>query len=351
MAFEINTNIMSVNAQRNLMMTKQPLQHAVESLSSGLRINSAADDAAGLALATRMTSQTRGLAVSVRNANDGLSMVQTAEGSLRQITSNLQRMRELAVQASSGQYGASDVGSMQMEVNSLVENIGQIATQTRFNNRNLLDGTFSDTLAAGYYASDPQIDISVGSMNVDALGGVMSKQGGAKGSPLYLYDLHTSSRSSGLSGVGDNRWITTAASPAVYSSTAAGTAVKTPISYTGYASLLVNAASDTAGAIADTHNNYFVSRAQDAISVIDSALESVNSTNAAMGAKAVEFNAVITNLSNVIETTMAAHSRIMDADFAAETANMTKAAILQQSAISVLSQANTTPQSALALLK
>ncbi|MBF0457080.1 MAG: flagellin, partial [Nitrospirae bacterium] len=340
------------------------LKQAMERLSSGLRINSAADDAAGLAIATRMDSQTRGLTVAVRNANDGLSMVQTAGGSLNQITSDLQRMRELAVQASSGQYGASDIGSMQMEINSLVEDVGRMATQTSFNNRNLLDGTFKSNLAVSYHASDSQVSISIASMNVDNLGGVASRQGSQKTGNLYLYDLHTSNLATsvvatGTLGVGDSRWMASSASPVVKSATnsfdnngnivSGGTSKAIP--YTGYASLLVNASSDTAGAISDSHNNYFASRAMDAISVIDAALSQVGEANASMGAKSNEFNATVTSLSNVIETTTAARSRIMDADFAAETANLTKAMIIQQAGISVLSQANTQPQNVLALLK
>ncbi|MCG6551494.1 MAG: flagellin [Candidatus Magnetominusculus sp. LBB02] len=336
MAMVINTNISSIDAQRNLLMSQGPLKQAMSRLSSGLRINSAADDAAGLAIATRMDSQTRGLNVAIRDANDGLSMVQTAGGALNQITSDLQRMRELSVQAMSGQYGASDIGSMQLEINSLVEDVGRIATQTTFNNHQLLSGTFTSSLAVGYHASDSQIGISIASMNTDALGGTTFSSTGKNGALLHLADLHTAT-SSGVSGVGDGQWVSGAGAPYAFSYT-----TKAQITYTGAASLLVNDS---------TTNTGYASRASNAIAVIDGALGAVTSANAAMGAKANAFNAAVTSLSNVVETTTAASSRIMDADFAAETANLTKAMIIQQAGISVLSQANSQPQNVLALLK
>ncbi|MBF0567728.1 MAG: flagellin FliC [Nitrospirae bacterium] len=334
MAFVLNTNMMSVNAQRNLMTTEQPMQQATQRLSTGIRINSAADDAAGLSIATRMTSQSRGLNVAIRNANDGLSMVQTAEGAMGQITTDLQRMRELAVQSTSGQYGASDTGSMQMEINTLVENIGRIATETAFNNKQLLAGNYQTKLDVSYNASDASIDVNVGSMNTDVLGGKIFTSTGKNGAYLTLKDIHTAT-SSGVRGVGDGSWISGAGAPVAYSYTA-----NEAITYTGASSLLVNG---QAGG--------YSSRASNAIAIIDGALATITSARSLMGAKASQFNAAISNISNVVETTTAAQSRIVDADFAAETADMTKSTILQKAGISVLSQANTTPQNVLALLK
>ncbi|WP_420265936.1 flagellin [Candidatus Magnetominusculus dajiuhuensis] len=334
MAFVLNTNMMSVNAQRNLMTTEQPMQQATQRLSTGIRINSAADDAAGLSIATRMTSQSRGLNVAIRNANDGLSMVQTAEGAMGQITSDLQRMRELAVQSTSGQYGASDTGSMQMEINTLVENIGRIATETAFNNKQLLAGNYQTKLDVSYNASDASIDVNVGSMNTDVLGGKIFTSTGKNGAYLTLKDIHTAT-SSGVRGVGDGSWISGAGAPVAYSYTA-----NEAITYTGASSLLVNG---QAGG--------YSSRASNAIAIIDGALATITSARSLMGAKASQFNAAISNISNVVETTTAAQSRIVDADFAAETADMTKSTILQKAGISVLSQANTSPQNVLALLK
>ncbi len=336
MAFVINTNIMSVNAQRNLNRTQGPLQEAMQRLSSGLRINSAKDDAAGLAIATRMTSQTRGLGVAIRNANDGLSMVQTAEGAMDEVTNNLQRMRELAVQASSGQYGASDIGYMQKEVNALVEEIGRISEQTSFNNKKLLAGDFSSHLQVGYSASDTSININIGSLNSDQLGGKTFTATGKDGAILNLMDIHTAT-TVGVEGVGDGAWQSGAGAPYAYSYTD-----KKAIQYTGKASLLVNDSSQLTG---------LSSRSSNVIAIIDGALSTVTNYRSAMGAKSNQFDAVVRNLSNIVETTLSSRSRIMDADFAAETANLTKSMIMQQSGISVLSQANTSPQGVLALLR
>jgi flagellin len=272
---------MSLNAQRNLRRNQVPLSQAMQRLSSGLRINSAKDDAAGLAIATRMDSQTRGLTVAVRNANDGLSVSQTAEGALDEVINNLQRVRELAVQAKSGQYSASDVGYMQQEADALINEVQRTADQTKFNNIKLFDGNYNKTMHVSYAASDAGISIGIGNMSTSQLGG-----GGSK-----LNDL--------LSGGAQQLSSTTST----------------------------------------------------AISVLDGALSTILTEKAKLGAKANQFEAAVRNIENVIETTQASRSRIMDADFANETANMTKSLILQQAGVSVLSQANSIPQSVLALLK
>jgi flagellin len=336
MALVINTNIMSINAQRNLQRTQLPLQESMQRLSSGLRINSAKDDAAGLAIATRMTSQTKGLTVAIRNANDGLSIVQTAEGAMDEVTNNLQRIRELSVQSMSGQYGASDVGYMQKEVNALVEEIGRVAEQTTFNNQKILAGNFQTKLQVAYMASDTAISVNIGSVNTDVLGGRIFTASGKNGDFLTLKDLHTAT-TVGVAGVGDGLWVNAPAAPPAWSDT-----TRSPIRYSGRASMMVNDSSAL---------NKLSSRASNAIAIIDGALSAITNSRSAMGAKANQFDAVIRNLSNIVETTSASRSRIMDADFAAETANLTKSMIMQQSGISVLSQANTVPQSVLALLK
>jgi flagellin len=272
---------MSLNAQRNLRRTQVPLAVAMQRLSSGLRINSAKDDAAGLAIATRMDAQTRGLTVAVRNANDGLSIAQTAEGALDEVINNLQRVRELAVQAKSGQYGASDVGYMQQEADALINEVDRTASQTKFNNIKLFDGNYNKTLHVSYAASDAGIAINIGDMSIAQLGG-----GGSKLSDLL----------------------------------------------TGGTQQLGNSVST-------------------AISIVDGALSTILTEKAKLGAKSNQFEAAVRNIENVIETTQASRSRIMDADFASETANMTKNLILQQAGVSVLAQANSIPQSVLALLK
>jgi len=277
----INTNVMSLNAQRNLRRNQVPLGQAMQRLSSGLRINASKDDAAGLAIATRMDSQTRGLTVAVRNANDGLSISQTAEGALDEVINNLQRVRELAVQAKSGQYGASDVGYMQQEADALINEVERTAVQTKFNNIKLFDGNYNKTLHVSYAASDSGISINIGNMSITTLGG-------------------------------------------------GGSTLDTVLS--GGAQQLSSSSST-------------------AITTLDGSLSTLLTEKAKLGAKANQFEAAVRNIENVIETTQASRSRIVDADFATETANMTKSLILQQAGVSVLSQANSIPQSVLSLLK
>ncbi|MBF0336260.1 MAG: flagellin [Nitrospirae bacterium] len=340
MAFVIQTNVMSLNAQRNLRKTQPLLTEAMQRLSSGYRINSAKDDAAGLAISTRMTTQTRGLTVSVRNANDGLSIAQTAEGAMDEITNNLQRVRELAVQAMSGQYGITDVSYMQQEVNALVEEIGRITEQTKFNDKRLLAGTstgaFTTRLHVSYAASDAQVQLVLNSLNTDAIGGNTFTATGKDGAMMYLKDIHTAT-SSAVDGIGDTSWVTSTGAAPTWSYT---TSAK--ITYTGTASLYVADSTAASG---------YSSRASNAIAIVDGAINFVLSEKARMGARANQMEAIVRNVENVIETTYSARSRIMDADFAAETANMTKAMILQQSGISVLAQANSQQQNILALLR
>jgi len=270
MALTINTNIFSLNAQRNLTNTQTPLQIAMQRLSSGLRINSAKDDAAGLAIATRLTSQIRGLNVAVRNANDGLSIAQTAEGAMDEVINNLQRMRELAVQALSGQYSSNNLGDMDKEYQALNTEIGRIADQTRFNDVQLLHGGYTANIVVSYQSTDAKIDI-----NIADLSGTVAAVGG---------DITTTAH------------------------------------------------------------------ATTAMGAIDTALSTIITQKANAGAVSNRFEAAIRNISSIVQNAEASKSRIMDADFAAETANMTKAMIMQQAGISVLSQANTLPQNVLALL-
>ncbi|KJU82202.1 flagellin/flagellar hook associated protein [Candidatus Magnetobacterium bavaricum] len=341
MAFVIQTNVMSLNAQRNLRKTQPLLTEAMQRLSSGYRINSAKDDAAGLAIATRMTTQTRGLTVSVRNANDGLSIAQTAEGAMDEIVNNLQRVRELAVQAMSGQYGITDVSYMQQEVNALIEEVGRITEQTKFNDKRLLAGkqdstgaaaAFSTRLHVSYSASDSQVELVLNSMNTDRLGGTRFD-----GTAGYLADIHTATAGLATDLTGDTTWVSSTGSARAYSYTTGAA-----ITYTGTASLYVADTGSTTG---------YSSRASNAIAIVDGALNFVLSEKARMGARGNQMEAIVRNVENVIETTYSSRSRIMDADFAAETANMTKAMILQQSGISVLAQANSQQQNILALLR
>jgi flagellin len=268
----INTNIMSLNAQRNLNTSQTSMNTAVQRLSSGLRVNSAKDDAAGLAIAERMTAQYRGMNVAMRNANDAISMFQTAEGAMGKIGDNLQRIRELAVQAANGAISDDDRGTLQTEVDQLVEEIARIADGTKFNGVQLLDGTFSST------------SFQVGANDDDTI---------------------TASTSFDMTAL-------SAYTAADISSASGATAV---------------------------------------ISAIDDDLDDLNTARADAGALQSRFEAVISQLGVAAENTAAARSRIMDADYAAETAALTRAQILQQSGVAMLAQANAAPQSVLSLLR
>jgi flagellin len=273
MALTVNTNVGSLNAQRNLSNSQGALAKSMQRLSSGLRINSAKDDAAGLAISDRMTAQIRGLNQAVRNANDGISLAQTAEGALSETTNILQRMRELAVQSANGTNTTSDRTSLNAEFSQLQAEIDRIANNTSFNGQVLLDGTFSTTGMSFQIGADANQTISV-------------SIGGATQATL------------------------------------------------GVDSLSVGSASG----------------AQSAITAIDSAIDAVDTTRGSLGAVQNRFESTISNLSNISENLSAARSRILDADIAAETSAMTKNNILQQAGVSILAQANQTPQLALSLL-
>ena len=267
MALSINTNLLSLNAQRNLGTSQMSLATSMQRLSSGLRINSAKDDAAGLAIAARMDAQIRGINVAVRNANDGISLAQTAEGALSTVTDALQRMRELAVQAQNGSNGTSDRANLDTEYQQLSAEITRIAAQTKFN----------------------------GIAIVGAGAGAQTFQVGANN--------------------GDTLTITTVAVTTV-------------------------AGGVTTAAAAST-----------AVAAIDTALDTITSNRATYGAAMSRFSMAISNLSISGENQTAAKGRIMDADFAAETANLSRSQILQQAGTAMVAQANQQPNLVLNLLR
>ncbi len=344
----INTNMMSLNAQRNLRKTQAPLQTAMERLASGLRINSAKDDAAGLAIATRMTSQIRGLTVAARNAADGLSIVQTAEGALDEVVNNLQRIRELALQAMSGQYSASDISYMQFEVNALVEEVNRISEQSKFNNVTLFNGYYNVRIVSSYQASESPISVNISNVNIYDSKGTSNKAG---------YVQSTSTNQTILAGTtwGINDWTTTltnniATERGILGDVSTDIAIDRSgtVTYGKYSLLRLNPdydATNPSGA------SYYTSNASNTTAIIDGSLNAVIKQKSYLGAKANQFDAAIRNIDNVIEATTASRSRIMDADFAKETAEMTKSLILQQAGISVLAQANSIPQNVLSLLR
>jgi flagellin len=277
----INTNIASLNAQRNLNSSQSALATAMQRLSSGMRVNSAKDDAAGLAIAERMNAQVRGMNVAIRNANDGISLAQTAEGALSKVGDALQRMRELAIQARNSTNSSSDKDSLNKEFIELQGEISRVLGGTTFNGKHILgaDATTLDFQIGANTTTDDLISVTTVNM----------------------------SQSTDVNAV--------TVSTAVIDATA------------------------SAGAIATVIDN------------IDAALDSVNDTRATFGATQSRFDAIISNLQQSVENQAAARSRIMDADFASETAAMSRAQILQQAGTAMVAQANQLPQQVMRLLQ
>lgn len=275
MALFVNTNVSALNAQRQLINSGKNLDVAFQRLSSGFRINSAADDAAGLQISNRLTSQIQGLDQAIRNANDGISLSQVAEGAMDEITTALQRIRVLSVQSQNGINSSGDRLALQKEVSALKTEISRIATTTQFGGVKLLDGKYSATFLVGANAGQ------IISVNISRANGGY----GASGLKLATLSIAT-----------------------------------------------------LAGASA-------------ALTAVDSAIKAIDGKRADLGAIQNRFQSTIRNLSNITENISAARSRIRDTDFAKETAELTRAQILQQASTTILSQANQRPQSALSLLQ
>lgn len=457
MAQVINTNILSQIAQNNLNQSQGTLQTSLERLSSGLRINSASDDAAGLAIAERFTSQVRGLEQAQRNANDGISLAQTAEGALSEVTNNLQRIRELAIQSVNDTNSSSDRQSLNEEASQLISEINRVANSTEFNGENILDGSLNDlTFQVGANQNQTiQVD------GVDARGSQLGAETVAGSSVTQAAiqsnsdDLQVNGESVDLSGAQDGEDVveainlvsadsgvtaqqesTTTVDGGAYSAPSGSTAT---VNINGVdvtiadgatiaeAAESINAVSNQTGVVAtedgsnitlsdnnggdiqvtddgttDVFGNVGTSaetfeagitlatdvgdsitlagsaageiglstgtqttqsdiltnvdiltsdNATSAIQTIDFALQQVSGLRADLGAVQNRFESTIANLSAAEENATAARSRIQDADFAAETAALTRAQVLQQAGISALSQANSQPQNVLALLQ
>lgn len=274
MPLSINTNIASMTAQRSFLNSNSALETAFERLSTGKRVNSAVDDAAGLAIGTDLTSRVRGLNQAVRNVNDGISMLQVTEGTYNEVTTILQRMRDLAVQGATESLSSTETTYLDSEHIKLASALDTVINQAKFGNTDLIDATdpLTKVIHAGADASDT-ISITLSTTDVDNADG-----------------------------------------------------------------LSVDATDITIGDAA-------------AITKIDSALDAVASHRALLGAQQAQLESTVRNLANVAENTAAAAGRIMDTDYAAETANLTKAQILQQAATSILAQANAQPQAVLSLLQ
>lgn len=467
----VNTNVASLNAQRNLNRTQGTLSTALERLSTGLRINSARDDAAGLAITERFSTQIRGLNQAVRNANDGISLAQTAEAAIGELSNNLQRIRELAVQSANATNSASDRAALDAEVQQRIAEVDRIAAQTSFNGLKVLDGTFGtaqfqvganvgETIAVnlnvGVRAGQVgQIATATGTATANALANLTIAVGageavavGATAGPTQdsAEDKVTVIKDAGISGLtatattavtdtfaavvataggaDDSTYSLTINGTDIYASfaiadgtsvsggdvanqvnlfssqtgvtasfdgtnitldsaegknivatqtiagdtTGAGVGAVTIIGQTARGDVTLTAAenitltgdfvelglTNTIAKDASTISNVSittVANANDAISRVDSALTTVSSLRSDLGAIQNRFDSTITNLASVSENLSAARGRILDADFAAETAALTKAQILQQAGIAVLSQANAQPQLVLSLLQ
>ena len=275
MSLNVNTNISSLSAQRQMFESSNRLNTAFERLSSGFRINSAKDDAAGLQISDRMTTQIQGLQQAVRNANDGISLAQVAEGAMTEITSSLQRIRVLAIQSQNGINSDSDRNALDKEVQNLLEEVSRIAATTQFAGSSILQGGYSSAFLVGAQ-SGQTVSINL-SRNL---------------------------------GFGANGLL-------------------------GSAVLTVST----------------VARSVSALARLDVAIEAINTERASLGAVQNRFESTIRNLANISENVSAARSRIKDADFAVETAELTRWQIIQQASIQILSQANQRPQAALSLLQ
>ncbi|WP_432697713.1 flagellin [Marinobacterium sp. YM272] len=339
MASVVNTNVMSLNAQNSLSRTNSSLQTAMERLSSGLRVNSSKDDAAGLAIANRMTSQIRGMTVAQRNANDGISLAQVAEGSMQTITDTMQRMRDLAIQsANSGAVSGGDREKLNSEFRQLSEEIKRIVENTDFNGKKVLQGSIQGS--AGNFqvgantTADNQIQVSIG--NLLTASGIAS----VVGASFAIGDAGTL-----VAGASASQLVAQASTPATNGggTTLTNGGGTTILSAVPSASALVAGASVMSYAI--TTSDILA-----AVDTIDTALGKIDSMRSDLGAVQNRFSATIDNLANAIENQSAAKSRIMDADFAVETANLSRSQILQQAGTSMLAQANQAPQSVLGLL-
>ncbi|NOQ81701.1 MAG: flagellin [Methylophaga sp.] len=378
MASVINTNISSLNAQNNLTRTQGELATALQRLSTGLRINSAKDDAAGLAISERMTTQIRGINQAARNANDGISLAQVAEGSLGSIGDSLQRIRELAVQSANATNSASDRAALNVEAQQLKDEIDRIASQTDFNGVKLLDGSFaSQQFQVGANVNETITVASITDATTANLGTTTSA--GVTGAAATAFtaitagdltingtsvgavaaDTSATERAAGLrtaiNSVADitgvyatNDTATTITLTSSANIVIAHAGATSTLAITGLTAATTNTATATGFSTLDISN---VAGANTAIITMDAALTDVNTARANLGALQARFESVTANLAVNAENLSAARSRIQDADFAAETANLTRAQILQQAGTAMLSQANAVPQNVLSLLQ
>ena len=386
MSLVVNTNVGSLNAQRSLAASGAELKTAMERLSSGKKINSAADDAAGFAIAERMTAQIRGLNMATKNANDGLSMLAVIENATNDVSDMLQRMRELAVQAANDTNGQVDREFLQGEVNQLVMEIDRVATQTQYNGQVLLDGSFQNKSIQVGTEAGQIVSFDVGSLRGASLG-----VGGRLGVVDYAWgdsngtdgDLTDDKTMFGIMGepsfhtevqVGDSVVVDSFEYAVLFSQELSPENTQIPDWFTDAEKGAMLAQGTEQQVLVsgdpwvDMQNKYgewrpvegstvylkqldLVSNAASALAKISSAIDTLSSQRAEYGALQNRLEYTVSNLMNVAEFTTSARSRIEDADFAAESARLAKAQVLQQTGTAMLAQANAQPQLALSLIR
>jgi len=338
----INTNIASMKATNAAASADKMLSTAMERLSTGKRINSAKDDAAGMAIATSMTADVRGMSQAIRNANDGISLAQTAEGALNEVTNILQRMRELSVQSSSGTYQDTDRANMQTEVTELQKQLVAIS-ETEFNGVALFDATAdkSITIQVGAEA-DQQLNLKISQLNLVPVSGTA-----AAGTPGGL----STALVAGHALIGTTRTVT--AEDVVAGATMGGAAVAAAdvgeeVTLLEDDTFYLPEGDATIGGGIDISD---AGTANTAIGTIDDALDAVSTTRASLGAGQSRLESVVSNLTAGVTNLSDAKSRIEDADYSAETTALAKAQILSQASTAMLSQANQSQQNVLSLLR
>jgi flagellin len=331
MALYVNSNISALNAQRQMMNSGNALDTSFKRLSSGLRINSAADDSAGLQISDRLDSQIQGLNQGNRNANDGISLAQTAEGALEEITGMFQRVRTLSQQAANGSNTGEDRLAIQEEIRSLISEVNRVARDSTFGGTNLLDGSYAASFQVG---ADSSQTISFSMMQV----------GGTTGDSTRSLSANGGFTLSGMAAI-----VSTVVNEAMTAQLGTGqlSALSAINSALVAADIAFSAANLNASAISVSSQQ----NAQLVFASMDSLIAVVDKKRAELGAVQNRFQSTIRNQANIAENLSAAKSRIKDSDFAMETAALTRNQILQQATTTILSQANQRPQAALSLLQ
>ena len=344
MSLVINTNVASLNAQRSLATSGGELKTAMERLSSGKQINSAADDAAGFAIAERMTAQIRGLNMATKNANDGLSMIATVENATNDVTDMLHRIRELAVQAGNDTNSTTDRQYLQTEVNSLLKEINRVSEQTVYNNQAVLDGSRAGVIQTGTEAGQTT-GFSINAIDTDSLGLTNDAfTAGTAGGAATVATVY-STTTDGVMTLSGNLAV---AASSDFAAASSDYAVAADGTVTGTAQVGTAA---VAGSGVGAISLLTAADAAVALTKLTAAIEQVAGDRAGYGALSNRLEYTVSNLMNVAEFTTQARSRIEDADFAAESARLSKAQVLQQTGTAMLAQANASQQLALSLFR